>query len=80
MGPSTFVDRDRFVWLPVRLLLVAVAVGIIGGASISMYYDVVAGMGSYEESLSSAQGAVYALAVVLSCSYLPPGCLALARY
>ena len=44
-----------------------------------MYYDVVAGMGSYEESLSSAQGAVYALAVVLSFSYLPPECLALAR-
>ena len=71
MGPSFFVDRDRFVWLPASLLLVAVAVGIVAGASISMYYDVVPGMGSYEDTLSSVPAAVYALAVVLSFSYLP---------
>jgi len=71
IGPTSFVDRDRFVWLPASLLLVAVVVGIIAGASITMYYDVVPRMGSYEDTLSSVQAAVYALAVVLSFSYLP---------
>jgi len=71
MGPTSFVDRDRFVWLPASLLLVAVAFGVIAGASISMYYDFVPRMDSYEDTLSSVQSAVYALAVVLSFSYLP---------
>ena len=68
MGPTSFVDRDRFVWLPASLLLVAVVFGVIAGASISMYYDFVPRMDSYEDTLSSVHSAVYALAVVQSFS------------
>ncbi|MGH2620942.1 MAG: hypothetical protein ACRDHG_10295 [Anaerolineales bacterium] len=69
--PTSIAGRDRFVWVPVGLLLLASAFGIIAGAAISMYYDVVPAMGSYADTLSSIQAALYFLAVVPSLSYLP---------
>ncbi len=66
-----FTSRYRFVWLPANLLLMAGFFGLIAGAWVAMYYEVVPGIASREDTLSSIQAVLFGLAALLSFAYFP---------
>lgn len=72
MNPSSIITwEDRLTRLSLTLLVLATAYGIVGGATVSMYYDIVPNMGSLEDNLAPVQLVLYLLAIIVSLSHLP---------
>lgn len=72
MYPSSIITwEDRLTRLSLVLLLLATAYGIVVGAAISMYYDVVPNMSSLEDNLAPIQVVLYLLGVIVGLSHLP---------
>lgn len=63
--------EDRLTRLSFGLLSAAVGYGILAGAVIAMYYDVVAGMDALEDDLGSVQGLLYLAAILAGLIHLP---------
>jgi len=58
----------RFVAL---LMLAAAVYGVLAGAHVTMYYDLVANMDAREDTLYSVMGMAFLAAIVLSLAHLP---------
>lgn len=72
MTGSSIAWQDRLARLAMALLLGATAYGVVVGAVIAMYYDMVSGMGALEDRLAPPQAILYLLAVLISVVHLPP--------
>ena len=79
-APSGGVERgaltliaweDRLTRLVAAMLLAAGAYGLVAGAHVAMYYDVVPNMGAREDTLGVPAGLLYVTALVLSLAHLP---------
>jgi hypothetical protein len=72
MNPSNIITwEDRLTRLSLVLLLLATVYGIVAGAVISMYYDIIPNMRSLVDNLAPVQLILYLLAVIVSFSHLP---------
>lgn len=63
---------DRLTRLALTLMIGAVAYGVVAGAVVAMYYDVVADMGAMEDTLTPPQSLLFLLAALVSLVQLPP--------
>lgn len=72
MNPSTIlVWEDRLTRLALILIGLATIYGIVVGAIVTMYYDLVPNMGALEDNLGSSQLLLYLLAILISFAHLP---------
>ena len=60
---SLITWEDRLTRLSLALLITATVYGIVAGASVTMYYDVVPNMAALEDSLGAVQGRLFLLAL-----------------
>ena len=68
---SLITWEDRLTRLSLALLITATVYGIVAGASVTMYYDVVPNMAALEDSLGAVQGRLFLLAFVVGLFHLP---------